>query len=132
MLYDRIMKNIQNRHNRIWHMNSFINTRLQRKLRKCAEIPLSGSRVSGLTVRVLGLGSHFQGAGSRVSLFGYAVLKTGSFQKVLPNLYTARIWQDLVTSKAFRSSRLQMFYKIGALENLQKSAGNHLVRVTFQ
>ena len=48
MLYDRVMKNIQNRHKRIKHMNSVINTRLQRRLRKFAENPLSGSRVSGL------------------------------------------------------------------------------------
>ena len=37
MLYDRVMKNIQNRHKLIKHTNSFINARLQRKLRKFAE-----------------------------------------------------------------------------------------------
>ena len=34
-----------NRHKRKKHMNSFINARLQRKLRKFAENPISGSRV---------------------------------------------------------------------------------------
>ena len=44
MLYDRVIKIIQNRHKRIKLVNSFINARLQRKLRKFAENPLSGSR----------------------------------------------------------------------------------------
>ena len=48
MLYDRVMKNIQNRHKNIKHMNSFLKPRLQRKLRKFAENLLSGSGVSGL------------------------------------------------------------------------------------
>ena len=30
----------------------------------------------------------------------------------LPYLYAARIWLNLIKSQAFRSSRLQMFYKI--------------------
>ena len=59
MLYDRVMKNMQNRHKRIKHMNSSINARLQRRLRKFAENPLSGFRVSGLTYEL--------GPGSRVS-----------------------------------------------------------------
>ena len=59
MLYDRVMKNIENRHKRIKHMNSFINARLQRKLRKFAGNPLSGSQVPGL-------GSHLQGPRSQV------------------------------------------------------------------
>ena len=33
--------------------------------------------------------------------------------RFLPYLYTARIWMNYVTSKAFKSSRSQMFYKIG-------------------
>ena len=45
------MRSIQNRHKRIKDMNSFINARLQRKLIKFAENPLSGSWF-------LGLGSH--------------------------------------------------------------------------
>ena len=69
MLYDRVMKKIQNR--RINHTNSFINARLQRKLRKFAENPLSGSRVlsprstyemgpgSRVPQQVPGFGSHF-------------------------------------------------------------------------
>ena len=40
MLYDRVMRNIQNRHKRIKHMNSLINARLQRKSRKFAENPI--------------------------------------------------------------------------------------------
>ena len=58
MLYDRVMRNIQNIHKRIKHMNSSIKARLQRKLRTLSEF--SGSQVSGL-------GSHLQGPGSRVS-----------------------------------------------------------------
>ena len=46
------MRNIQNRHKRIRHMNSFINSRLQRKLRKFAENPLLGFRASPLGFRV--------------------------------------------------------------------------------
>ena len=45
MLYDSVMRNIQNRHKRIKHMNSFINARLQRKLRKFSNNLLSGSKV---------------------------------------------------------------------------------------
>ena len=68
MLYDRVMRNIQNRHKHIKQMNSFINARFQRKLRKFAENPLSGSRsrLSGPTFRVSCLTSEF-GPGSRVS-----------------------------------------------------------------
>ena len=54
MLYDRVMRNIQNRHKDIKHMNSFINVRRQRKLRKFLKNPLSGSQVSGLTFRIPG------------------------------------------------------------------------------
>ena len=46
--------------------------------------------------------------------------------RFLPYLYTARIWLNLVTSKAFWSSRSQMFYKIGVLENCAKFMGKHL------
>ena len=46
--------------------------------------------------------------------------------RFLPYLYTARIWLNLITSKAFRSSRLQMFYKIGVLENFAKFTGKRL------
>ena len=52
MLYDRVMRNIQNRHKRIKHMNLVINARFQRKLRKFAENPLPGSHVSGLGSRL--------------------------------------------------------------------------------
>ena len=44
----------------------------------------------------------------------------------LPYLYTARIWLNLITWKAFRSSRLQMFYKIGVLKNCAKLTGKQL------
>ena len=71
-----MMRNIKSRHKHTKYMNSFIITRLQRKLRKFSENPLSGSWVSGPTFRVpgptyeigpgswvsptvLGLGSHF-------------------------------------------------------------------------
>ena len=52
MLYDRVMRSIQNRHKRIKHMNLFINARFQRKLRKFAENPLPGSQVSRLGSRL--------------------------------------------------------------------------------
>ena len=38
----------------------------------------------------------------------------------LPYLHTARIWLKLIISKAFRSSRSQMFYKIDVLKNFAK------------
>ena len=41
-------------------------------------------------------------------------------------LYTAKIWLHLITSKAFRSSRSHMFYKMGVFENLAKFTGKHL------
>ena len=75
------MRNIKNSHKRIKHMNSFVYARFQRKLRKFAE---NGSRVSGPTFRVTGLGSRISlmrwvlGPGptnsprSRIPLFGYA------------------------------------------------------------
>ena len=46
--------------------------------------------------------------------------------RFLPYLYTARKWLNLITSKAFRSSRSQMFYKIGVLKNFVKLTGKHL------
>ena len=46
--------------------------------------------------------------------------------RFLPYLYTARIWLNLITSKAFRSSRSQMFYKIGVLKNFAKFTGEQL------
>ena len=46
--------------------------------------------------------------------------------RFLPHLYTATIWLNLITSKAFRSSRSKMFYKIGILENFAKFIGKHL------
>ena len=82
MLYDRVMKSIRNRHKRIKHMNSVINARLQRKLRKFAENPLSGSRVSGPTFRASGLGSWVPpvswvpGLGSRVPPLEFRVSGT--------------------------------------------------------
>ena len=36
------------------------------------------------------------------------------------------MWLNLVTSKAFRSSRSQMFYKIGVLKNFAKFTRKHL------
>ena len=44
--------------------------------------------------------------------------------RFLPCLYTANIWLNLVTSKAFRSSRSQMFYKKGFLKIQQNSQEN--------
>ena len=67
------MRNIQNRYKRIKHMDSFINTRHQRKLRKFLENPLSGSQVSGLGPHLYDPGSQIPsptyelGAGSQVS-----------------------------------------------------------------
>ena len=69
ILYDRVTRNIQNRAKLTKHMNSFINARFQRKLRKFAENPLplvsgptyrlgTGFRVLGPTFRVQGLGSR--------------------------------------------------------------------------
>ena len=72
MLYDRVMRNIQKRYKRIKHINSFINARLQRKPRKFAEKPISGSRVPGpiyeldLESWVLGPTFRFLGIGSWV------------------------------------------------------------------
>ena len=44
----------------------------------------------------------------------------------LPYLYTVRIWLNHITSKAFRSSRSQMFYEIGVFENFGKFTGKQL------
>ena len=65
MLNDMVMRNIQNRHKCIKHMNSFTNARLERKLRKFAENPISGSRVPRLGSRVSSLTCEL-GPGSRV------------------------------------------------------------------
>ena len=46
--------------------------------------------------------------------------------RFLPYLYTARISLNLIKSKAFRSSRSQMFHKIGVLENFAKFTGKYL------
>ena len=46
--------------------------------------------------------------------------------RFLQYLYIARIWLNLITSKAFRGNLLQMFYKIGVLEKFAKFAGKHL------
>ena len=51
MPYDRVMRNMQNSHKRIKHMNSFINAERQRKLRQFLENPLSGL---GSSVPLLG------------------------------------------------------------------------------
>ena len=75
MLCNRVMRNIQNRHKRIKYMNSFINARRQRKLRKFLENLFSGSQVwvLGPTLRILGPtyelgpGSQVPPLGSRVS-----------------------------------------------------------------
>ena len=74
MLYDRVMRNMQKRHKRIKQMNSFTNARLQRKLRKFAEKPISGSRVrvpsmswvSSLGSWIPRLGSWILGPGSHL------------------------------------------------------------------
>ena len=44
--------------------------------------------------------------------------------RLLPYLYTVRIWLNIIKSKAFRSSRSQMFYKIIVPENFAKFTGN--------
>ena len=46
--------------------------------------------------------------------------------RFLSCLYTTRIWLNLITLKAFRSSCSQMFYKIGVLKNFAKFTGKHL------
>ena len=46
--------------------------------------------------------------------------------RFLPYIYTARIWLNLIISKVLRSSRSQMFYKIGVLEKFAKFTGKHL------
>ena len=51
MPYDRVMRNMQNSHKLIKHMNSFINAERQRKLRQFLENPLSGL---GSSVPLLG------------------------------------------------------------------------------
>ena len=81
MVYDRVMRNIQNRQKCIKQMNSFINARFQRKLRIFAENPISGpgSRVSCSTFRVLGLRSRVSPVSwSRVSSLGYHCYGPGS------------------------------------------------------
>ena len=101
MLYDRVMRNIQNRHKDIKHMNSFINVRRQRKLRKFLENPLSWSQVSGPTFRirllpmnwvpgigsqVLDLGSHLQCPGSRVLRPTYEMILLSLVPPKVPGL----------------------------------------------
>ena len=46
--------------------------------------------------------------------------------RFLPYLCTTRIWLNFITSKVFRSSRSQMFYKIGVLENFAELTEKHL------
>ena len=53
MLYDSVMRNMQNRHKRIKHMNSFISARFQRK--NLFKIHFQDP---GLRSRVLGPGLH--------------------------------------------------------------------------
>ena len=48
------------------------------------------------------------------------------FNNSLSYFYTARIWQNLITSKASKSSYSQMFYKIDVLEYFAKFTGKHL------
>ena len=91
MLYDRVMRSIQNRHKRTKHMNLFINARFQRKLRKFAENPLPGSQVSGLgsptstyeldpRSQVSGPGSQVSGPGTHLSN-SPRVSSLGSYQQ---------------------------------------------------
>ena len=44
----------------------------------------------------------------------------------LLHLYIARVWLNFITSKGFRGSRSQMFYKIAVLNNFAKLTGKHL------
>ena len=53
------------------------------------------------------------------------------FKKVQPCLYTARIWQNFLTLKAFRSSSQQMFYEIGVFENFAENFQKTLVLESF-
>ena len=46
--------------------------------------------------------------------------------RFLPCLYTTKIWLNLITLKVFRSSRSQMFYKVGVFKNFAKFTGKHL------
>ena len=86
MLYDRILRSIQNKCKRIRHVNSFINIRLQRKLRKFPENSLSGFWVSGLRSHLqspqsqvlphtyeLGLGSQVSSPTFRFPVLGFQV-----------------------------------------------------------
>ena len=74
------MRNIQNIHKCIKHINSFINVRCQRKQRKFLENPFSGSKVLGpgswAPGKVPGLGSCISNPtgslGSQVPLFKFA------------------------------------------------------------
>ena len=85
MRHDKVMRNIQHRHKRVKHMNSFKSARFQRKPRKFAQKPLPGPRVSGLAFRVSGPRSHLlfefwvSGATFRVLISGSeSHLKDGS------------------------------------------------------
>ena len=103
MLYDRVMRNIQNRHKDIKHMNSFINVRRQRKLRKFLENPLSQSQVSGPTFRIRllpmnwvpGIGSQVSGLGSHLQCLGSRVLRP-TYEMVLLSLVPPKV-QGLVS-----------------------------------
>ena len=46
-------------------------------------------------------------------------------RRFLPYLYSERIWLNLITSWAFRSSHSQMFYRIGVLEKFAKFTGKN-------
>ena len=94
MFYDRVMGNIQNKHKRIKHMNSFLNTRRQRKLRKSPKKPVSRSQVSGL-------GSQRQGPRSQVS--GPTVRVPVLRSRVLPMSWVPGL-MSWVPSPGFRVS----------------------------
>ena len=113
MLYDRVMRNIENRHKRIKQMNLFINARFQRKLWKFAENPLSESRVSGLGSRVPIFGSWVSRPGSKfffdicalsqciVYWMNFRNIHTSTYQKTfLHKLF----WLFLKSPKAFGAS----------------------------
>ena len=46
--------------------------------------------------------------------------------RFLSYLYNTRIWLNLIMFKVFRSSRSQMFHKIGVLKKFAKFTGKHL------
>ena len=130
MLYDRVMRNIQNRHKRINQMNSFINARFQRKLIKFAENTLSGSPVSGLGSRipplnwVAGLESRVPSLRSRSRVPGLSY-ELGPGSRVSGSTNSLGSWVPLFGNASFE----QVFYVFKILEI---SKGKHTKNITMK